>query len=173
MQKSCFIYISWFGFKINAFHYLSPANLIRYVYWNFRLFSFRYIFLIYSPLLSVLLSLCRIIKTDFVVSLQNLSFKQVKWSGVRTQHSTTPFVDEMYKRLNETIQDYQVIISRWPEYIFVLESVSLAVPWCLLILMLGLWKYCLYIPLQVISVQLNWIYGVNLEWKGWHWLCFI
>ncbi|CAA0396376.1 unnamed protein product [Arabidopsis thaliana] len=48
--------------------------------------------------------------------------KQVKWSGVRTQHSTTPFVDEMYKRLNETIQDYQVIISRWPEYIFVLES---------------------------------------------------
>ncbi|KAG5407021.1 hypothetical protein IGI04_013140 [Brassica rapa subsp. trilocularis] len=46
----------------------------------------------------------------------------VQWGGVRTQHSTTPFVDEMYTRLNETIQDYQVIISRWPKYIFVLES---------------------------------------------------
>lgn len=67
-----------------------------------------------------------VLQTNFFISFQNLSFKQVKWSGVRTQHSTTPFVDEMYKRLNETIQDYHVIISRWPEYIFVLESVSLA-----------------------------------------------
>ncbi|XP_010448543.1 PREDICTED: uncharacterized protein LOC104730991 isoform X2 [Camelina sativa] len=54
--------------------------------------------------------------------LESLKLDKVKWSGVRTQHSTTPFVDEMYKRLNETIQDYHVIISRWPEYIFVLES---------------------------------------------------
>ncbi|CAE6178788.1 unnamed protein product [Arabidopsis arenosa] len=54
--------------------------------------------------------------------LESCKLDKVKWSGVRTQHSTTPFVDEMYKRLNETIQDYQVIISRWPEYIFVLES---------------------------------------------------
>ncbi|KAJ0239708.1 Pesticidal crystal cry8Ba protein [Hirschfeldia incana] len=54
--------------------------------------------------------------------LESCKLDKVKWSGVRTQHSTTPFVDEMYTRLNETIQDYQVIISRWPEYIFVLES---------------------------------------------------
>ncbi|MQL86134.1 hypothetical protein Taro_018663 [Colocasia esculenta] len=47
---------------------------------------------------------------------------QVKWSGVRTQHSTTPFVDEMFDRLRDTLNEYEVIISRWPEYIFVLEN---------------------------------------------------
>ncbi|RVW65613.1 hypothetical protein CK203_033106 [Vitis vinifera] len=46
----------------------------------------------------------------------------VKWSGVRTQHSTTPFVDDMYDRVKETLNDYEVIISRWPEYTFVLEN---------------------------------------------------
>ncbi|XP_010530236.1 PREDICTED: uncharacterized protein LOC104806846 [Tarenaya hassleriana] len=54
--------------------------------------------------------------------LEQCKLDKVKWCGVRTQHSTTPFVDEMYARLAETINDYQVIISRWPEYIFVLES---------------------------------------------------
>lgn len=49
---------------------------------------------------------------------------QVKWSGVRTQHSTTPFVDEMYDRLKETLSDYEIFICRWPEYTFVLEQVS-------------------------------------------------
>lgn len=48
---------------------------------------------------------------------------QVKWSGVKTRHSTTPFVDEMYERLKGTLSDYEVIICRWPEYTFVLESV--------------------------------------------------
>jgi hypothetical protein len=50
---------------------------------------------------------------------------QVKWSGVRTQHSTTPFVDDMYERLKETLTDYEVIICRWPEYTLVLENVCL------------------------------------------------
>ncbi|KAL5162217.1 hypothetical protein HKD37_07G019365 [Glycine soja] len=48
--------------------------------------------------------------------------KLVKWSGVRTQHSTTPFVDDMYERLKETLTDYEVIIFRWPEYTLVLEN---------------------------------------------------
>ena len=48
---------------------------------------------------------------------------QVKWSGVRTQHSTTPFVDEMYDRLKESLNEYEVIICRWPEYSFALENV--------------------------------------------------
>jgi hypothetical protein len=50
-------------------------------------------------------------------------YLQVKWSGARTQHSTTPFVDDMYDRLKETLSDYEVIICRWPEYIFGLENV--------------------------------------------------
>ncbi|CAF2131185.1 unnamed protein product [Brassica napus] len=54
--------------------------------------------------------------------LESCNLDKVQWGGVGAHRSTTPFVDEMYTRLNETIQDYQVIISRLPKYIFVLES---------------------------------------------------
>lgn len=50
---------------------------------------------------------------------------QVKWSGVKTQHSTTPFVDDMYDRLRDTLNEYEIIVCRWPEYTFVLENVCL------------------------------------------------
>ncbi|KAF3446002.1 hypothetical protein FNV43_RR11180 [Rhamnella rubrinervis] len=53
--------------------------------------------------------------------LESCKLDKVKWSGVRTQHSTTPFVDDMYDRLKETLSDYEIIICRWPEYTFVLE----------------------------------------------------
>jgi len=55
--------------------------------------------------------------------LENCRLDKVKWSGVRTQHMTTPFVDEMYDLLKNTLTEYEVIICRWPEYIFVLENV--------------------------------------------------
>lgn len=54
--------------------------------------------------------------------LESCKLDKVKWSGVKTQHSTTPFVDEMYDRLKETLSDYEIIICRWPEYTFVLEQ---------------------------------------------------
>ncbi|OUZ99781.1 hypothetical protein BVC80_9065g56 [Macleaya cordata] len=54
--------------------------------------------------------------------LESCKLDKVKWSGVRTQHSTTPFVDDMYDRLKETLNDYEIIICRWPEYTFVLEN---------------------------------------------------
>ncbi|XP_024968890.1 uncharacterized protein LOC112508492 [Cynara cardunculus var. scolymus] len=54
--------------------------------------------------------------------LETCKLDKVKWCGVGTQHSTTPFVDEMYDRLKETLNDYEVIICRWPEYTFVLEN---------------------------------------------------
>ncbi|XP_030934042.1 uncharacterized protein LOC115959685 isoform X1 [Quercus lobata] len=54
--------------------------------------------------------------------LESCKLDKVKWSGVRTQHSTTPFVDDMYDRLKETLSDYEIIICRWPEYIFGLEN---------------------------------------------------
>lgn len=54
--------------------------------------------------------------------LDSCKLDKVKWSGVRTQHSTTPFVDEMYDRLREMLNEYEIIICRWPEYIFVLEN---------------------------------------------------
>ncbi|CAM0944009.1 unnamed protein product [Alopecurus aequalis] len=54
--------------------------------------------------------------------LDNCRLDKIKWSGVRTQHMTTPFVDEMYDLLKNTLTEYEVIICRWPEYIFVLEN---------------------------------------------------
>ncbi|KAM0873373.1 hypothetical protein ACQ4PT_038102 [Festuca glaucescens] len=54
--------------------------------------------------------------------LENCRLDKVKWSGVRTQHMTTPFVEEMYDLLKNTLTEYEVIICRWPEYIFVLEN---------------------------------------------------
>lgn len=37
---------------------------------------------------------------------------------------TSPFVDEMYHRLNGTLDEYEIIIRRWPEYAISLEKVS-------------------------------------------------
>lgn len=37
---------------------------------------------------------------------------------------TSPFVDEMYERLNGTLDEYDIIIRRWPEYAISLEKVS-------------------------------------------------
>ncbi|WCJ31964.1 hypothetical protein M5689_013412 [Euphorbia peplus] len=54
--------------------------------------------------------------------LNSCKLDKVKWSGVKTEHSTTPFVDEMYDQLKDTLDEYEVIVSRWPEYIIVLES---------------------------------------------------
>ncbi|CAI0421981.1 unnamed protein product [Linum tenue] len=47
---------------------------------------------------------------------------KVKLSGGKTQHSTAPFVDELYERLNEMLNEYEVIVSRWPEYISILDN---------------------------------------------------
>nr|GEU75605.1 hypothetical protein CTI12_AA453550 [Tanacetum cinerariifolium] len=54
--------------------------------------------------------------------LETCKLDKVQCSGVRTQSSTTPFVDEMYERLKDTLNDYEVIICRWPEYTFALEN---------------------------------------------------
>ncbi|XP_020586710.1 uncharacterized protein LOC110028968 [Phalaenopsis equestris] len=54
--------------------------------------------------------------------LDSCKLDKVKWSGVRTQHMTTPFVDGMYDVLRETLNEYEVIICRWPEYTAVLEN---------------------------------------------------
>ncbi|KAG0501977.1 hypothetical protein HPP92_002049 [Vanilla planifolia] len=54
--------------------------------------------------------------------LESCKLDKVKWSGVRTRHLTTPFIEEVYDRLKETLNEYEVIMCRWPEYIFVLEN---------------------------------------------------
>ncbi|KAG6384861.1 hypothetical protein SASPL_153680 [Salvia splendens] len=54
--------------------------------------------------------------------LEFCKFDKVKFSSLPTQHSTTSFVDDIYERIKGTLSEYDVIISRWPEYTFTLEN---------------------------------------------------
>ncbi|XP_047315577.1 uncharacterized protein LOC124919388 [Impatiens glandulifera] len=48
---------------------------------------------------------------------------KVKGSGLKPHNAATcPFVDEMYDRLKETLDEYEFIVTRWPEYTLVLEK---------------------------------------------------
>lgn len=49
---------------------------------------------------------------------------QERCTWVTTQHSTSPFVEEMYDRIKETLNEYDIIIHRWPEYTIPLEHVK-------------------------------------------------
>ena len=46
------------------------------------------------------------------------------WSGVITNYSTSPFPEEIYERTREMLIEYEVVITRWPQYTLVLENVS-------------------------------------------------
>ncbi|KAJ0098152.1 hypothetical protein Patl1_28296 [Pistacia atlantica] len=54
--------------------------------------------------------------------LDSCKLDKVKWSGVRMRNSTTPFIDDMYNQLKEMLNEYEIIIYRWPEYAIVLEN---------------------------------------------------
>lgn len=54
-------------------------------------------------------------------------FLQVPWSGVITNYSTSPFAEEMYEKIKEMLAEYEVVINRWPQYMLILEHVSLNV----------------------------------------------
>lgn len=49
---------------------------------------------------------------------------QVPWTGVSTNHSTSPFAEEMYEKMRDILIQYEVVINRWPQYSLVLENVS-------------------------------------------------
>ncbi|KAL2652043.1 hypothetical protein R1flu_020171 [Riccia fluitans] len=45
-----------------------------------------------------------------------------RYTWVTTQNVTVPFVEEMYERIRDTLNEYEVIINRWPEYTISLEN---------------------------------------------------
>ncbi|KFK31308.1 hypothetical protein AALP_AA6G095900 [Arabis alpina] len=50
--------------------------------------------------------------------------EKVPWSGVVTNHSTSPFAEDMYERIKYSLIEYQVVISRWPQYTLILENTA-------------------------------------------------
>lgn len=60
---------------------------------------------------------------DMQLSLLDLcKAEKVPWSGVTTNHSTSPFAEEMYEKIRDNLILYEVVISRWPQYSLYLES---------------------------------------------------
>ncbi|XP_051117593.1 uncharacterized protein LOC127242192 [Andrographis paniculata] len=53
--------------------------------------------------------------------LELCKFDKVKPPSFPTEHSTTSFINGIYDRLKETLAEYDIIISRWPDYTLTLE----------------------------------------------------
>ncbi|GER27315.1 DNA repair protein RAD50 [Striga asiatica] len=47
---------------------------------------------------------------------------KTKPSSLPSQHSTASFVNDIYGQIKDTLAEYDIIISRWPEYTFTLEN---------------------------------------------------
>lgn len=45
-------------------------------------------------------------------------------SDVSPSFSTSTFVEHMYEQIAQSINEYEVVISRWPQYLLALENVS-------------------------------------------------
>ncbi|XVE86848.1 hypothetical protein DITRI_Ditri18aG0068200 [Diplodiscus trichospermus] len=55
--------------------------------------------------------------------LDSCKVDKVKCSGdIKTQQTTAPFINDMYDQLIETLNEYEIIIFRWPEFTIVLEN---------------------------------------------------
>ncbi|KAF6173639.1 hypothetical protein GIB67_022998 [Kingdonia uniflora] len=49
----------------------------------------------------------------------------VPWFGVTTNHSTSPFVEDMYEKIKDFLIEYEVVINRWPQYSLILENLGI------------------------------------------------
>ncbi|KAH7415584.1 hypothetical protein KP509_14G053000 [Ceratopteris richardii] len=47
---------------------------------------------------------------------------KIRWTGVGTSSDTSCFVEEMYDRIKDTLNDYNSLLNYWPEYTLNLES---------------------------------------------------
>ncbi|GAB2285161.1 hypothetical protein Dimus_019614 [Dionaea muscipula] len=48
--------------------------------------------------------------------------EKIPWSGINSNHSTSLFVENMYTHIRDELIQYEVVMSRWPEYSLVLEN---------------------------------------------------
>ncbi|KAM0932315.1 hypothetical protein DsansV1_C46g0241501 [Dioscorea sansibarensis] len=61
---------------------------------------------------------------DTQLGLLNLcKMEKVPCSGIVTNYSTSPFVETMYDHIRDDLNEYEVVINRWPQYLLSLENV--------------------------------------------------
>ncbi|XP_074308502.1 uncharacterized protein LOC141643306 isoform X1 [Silene latifolia] len=63
------------------------------------------------------------IKVKNAALIESCKLSAVKGSACKTEQLTNPFIDELYDQLRQTLNEYEVIVHRWPEYAVVLENV--------------------------------------------------
>ncbi|KAJ0052673.1 hypothetical protein Pint_01782 [Pistacia integerrima] len=60
---------------------------------------------------------------DMQLKLLDLcKMEKVPWSGVTTNQSTSPFAEEMYEKIKNSLIEYEVVINHWPQYSLILEN---------------------------------------------------
>ncbi|XP_042490199.1 uncharacterized protein LOC122070153 isoform X3 [Macadamia integrifolia] len=60
---------------------------------------------------------------DLQLSMLDLcKSEKVPWNGVNTNHSTSPFAENMYEKIKDALSEYEVVINRWPQYSLILEN---------------------------------------------------
>ncbi|XP_043698706.1 uncharacterized protein LOC122649572 isoform X2 [Telopea speciosissima] len=60
---------------------------------------------------------------DWQLSMLDLcKAEKVPWNGVSTNHSTSPFAENMYEKIKDALSEYEVVINRWPQYSLILEN---------------------------------------------------
>lgn len=55
--------------------------------------------------------------------------KAVAPTAASERNGTAPFVEDMYARIKDALQDYERVVGRWPQYAVTLENVSRPAPW--------------------------------------------
>ncbi|XP_039124008.1 uncharacterized protein LOC120260571 isoform X2 [Dioscorea cayenensis subsp. rotundata] len=61
---------------------------------------------------------------DTQLGLLNLcKMEKVPCCGILTNYSTSPFVETMYDHIRDDLNEYEVVINRWPQYLLSLENV--------------------------------------------------
>ncbi|KAF2284718.1 hypothetical protein GH714_029526 [Hevea brasiliensis] len=56
--------------------------------------------------------------------LDQCKAEKVPWAGVTTNHTTSPFAEEMYEKIKDSLIEYEVVINRWPQYSLILENMQ-------------------------------------------------
>ncbi|XP_031492655.1 uncharacterized protein LOC116259141 [Nymphaea colorata] len=59
-------------------------------------------------------------KQDYLIDL--CKGDKAPLCGITTQNSTSPFVEDMYEHIKAMLDEYKVVINRWPQYSLLLES---------------------------------------------------
>jgi hypothetical protein len=104
-----------------------PPGLLQI--WQSNSYGSIPLFVVFGPYYSRKLWMIMLEKRNWLIKWKTLDMGvKERCTWVTTEHSTSPFVEQVYERIKDTLNEYEVIISRWPEYTFALENVRKIVP---------------------------------------------